>query len=60
MATPEADLDLLAGRGGGSESVVVICRSTYEPGEGGAGRHMCRSTYRRVNISRLLIYQSLH
>ena len=29
-------------------------------GDGGMGRHMCRSTYRRVNISRLLILQSLH
>ena len=47
------DRGLLAG---GSQSVVVICHSTYEP----AGGHMCRSTYIRVNISRLLIFQSLH
>ena len=39
--------------GRGSQSVVVICRSTYEPGRG--GRLMCCSTYRRVNISRLLM-----
>ena len=31
---PELDLDLLAG-GGGSQSVVDICHSTYEPGGGG-------------------------
>ena len=43
--------------GRGSQSGVVICRSTYEPGGGG---DMCRSTYRIVNISRLLILQSLH
>ena len=43
---------------GGSQSVVVICHSIYEPG--GGGRHMCRSTYIRVIISRLLILQSLH
>ena len=58
--TRGADLGLLAG-GGASQSVVVICRSTYEPrGEGVAGRHMCTSTYRRVNSSRLLKLPSLH
>ena len=51
-----ADLGLLAG---GSQSVVVICRSTYEPG-GRARRHMYRFCYRRVNISRLLMLQCLH
>ena len=50
-----ADQGLLAG---GSQSVVVVCHSTYE--WGGEGRHTCRSTYIRVNISRLLISQSLH
>ena len=83
----------------GSQLVVVMCRSTYEPeGGGGDGRHMYRSTYepgggggdgrhmyglltnrgvgvgtdepgggddmyrstyKRVNISRLIILQSL-
>ena len=44
-----------------SQSVLVICHSTYEPGGGeGWGRHMCRSTYVKVNINRLLIIQSLH
>ena len=47
----------LVGGGGGPQSVVVICRFTYERG---AGRHVCRSTYKRVNISPLLILQSLH
>ena len=42
----------------GSQSVVVICHSTYEPG--GGGRHMCCSTYIRVTINRLLTLQSLH
>ena len=51
-----ADLGLRAGVG--SQSIVVICHSTYEP-SGGGGRHMCRSTYTGVNISRLLILQSL-
>ena len=49
-----ADLSLFAG---GSQSVVVICHSTYEPGGGG---HMCRFTYVRVNVSWMLILQSLH
>ena len=42
-----ADLGLLAA---GSQSVVVICHSIYKRG----------STYIRVNISWLLILQSLH
>ena len=29
-------------------------------GGGGAGRNMCRFTYRRVTINQLLILQSLH
>ena len=36
--------------------VVVICRSTYESG----GGTPVSFTYRRVNISRLLILQYLH
>ena len=40
----------------GSQSVVVICRSTYEPG---GGVHVSFS-YKRVNISQLLILQSFH
>ena len=46
-----ADLGLLPG---GSQSVVVICHSTYEPREVGG------CTYIRDNISRLLILQFLH
>ena len=42
-----ADLGLWAG---GPQSVVPW----------GEGRHMCRSTYRRINISRLVILKSLH
>ena len=49
------DLGLLAG---GSQSVVVM--PFYLRTGGGGGRHMCRSTYIRVNISRLLILQFLH
>ena len=44
---PGADLGLLAG---GSQSVVVICHSTYELGGGGETGDMCRSTYIRVNV----------
>ena len=53
---PGADLGLLAG---GSQSVVVIRRSIYEP-MGDGTTHVCHSTYRRVNINQLLIFQSLH
>ena len=53
-------VDLGSLPGGGSESVVVTCRSTYEPGGGGGTRrHMCRYTYRSANINRLLILQAL-
>ena len=48
------DLYLLAG--------VSISRSHisfYLRTVGGEGRHMSRSVYRRVTISRLLIFQSL-
>ena len=49
-----AGLGLLAE---GSRSVVVIRRSTYEPG--GGAIHVSFS-YKRVNISQLLILQSFH
>ena len=47
-----AGLGLLAE---GSQSIVVICRSTYKPG----GMHVSFS-YKRVNTSRLLILQYFH
>ena len=49
--TPGSDLGLLAG-GGESQSVVVM---SFYLRTGGRGRHMCRFTYIRVDISRLLI-----
>ena len=53
----QGDLGLLAGVG--SVSVSRSHMSFYlRTGEG--GRHMCRSSYISVNISRLLIFQSLH
>ena len=52
-----ADLGLLAGGVSVSRSHMSFYLRT---GGRGAERHMCRSTYRRVNISRLLILQSLH
>ena len=56
---PGENLGLLAG--GGSQSVVVIFRSTYDRGGGGgADGTTYVSFYGRVNISRLLILQSLH
>ena len=48
-----ADLGLFAG---GSQSVVVICHLLTNRG---GGRHMCPFTYVRVNVSWLLMLQSL-
>ena len=54
VMNPGADLGLLAGGVSASR-----CHMSFYLRTGGGG-HMCRSTYIRVNVSRLLILQSLH